>query len=101
MHHHLRCEAWMTRRQRERPKDTARNHQQSKCEEGAATIGLYGNRDLVERIGPDAPLSAFPWLRMDGRQDDRSIQAWYEQHARGARIAMRYDSCRRGRRERP
>ncbi|MEM9729352.1 MAG: LysR family transcriptional regulator [Myxococcota bacterium] len=59
---------------------------------GTITIALYGSRELVARMGPDAPLDAFPWVRMDERRDDGALDAWYRQHVPHARIAMRYDS---------
>ncbi|MFT5455708.1 MAG: DNA-binding transcriptional LysR family regulator [Myxococcota bacterium] len=52
----------------------------------------YGCKALVERIGRDAPYTAFPWLHLDERMNPRRLDGWLAKNAPGARIAMRLDS---------
>jgi DNA-binding transcriptional LysR family regulator len=53
----------------------------------------YGSKALVERIGRDAPYTAFPWLHLDERMNPRHLDGWMTENAPGARIAMRLDSA--------
>lgn len=50
------------------------------------------SRALVERVGPDAPLSAYPWLSDDPRAPHASSDKWLEALVPGARVVMRFDS---------
>jgi DNA-binding transcriptional LysR family regulator len=51
----------------------------------------YAARSLVERVGHDAPLSAFPWLHWDERSDGRWLDAWLRKNAPGAKVSLRAD----------
>jgi DNA-binding transcriptional LysR family regulator len=53
---------------------------------------VYAGEGLAERIGPDAPLHAFPWLQLDERLGARWMVRWMAAHAPGAAVAMRLDS---------
>ena len=56
-------------------------------------FGIYGSRALVDRIGADAELRDFPWVREDERTENGPEMAqWLEANAPGARIAMRFAS---------
>ena len=59
---------------------------------GKIEFGIFGARSLVESVGADAPLGAYPWIRPDERSDDGSMDAWLEENAPGARTTMRFDS---------
>ena len=56
---------------------------------GRMHFGVYAAGTLVDRIGRDAPLSDYPWLFWDERGQTRALDHWLDQHAPGARIAMR------------
>jgi DNA-binding transcriptional LysR family regulator len=58
---------------------------------GELTFAVYGQRALVERIGADAPLSAFPWIGWDARHDAAFFDTWLAEHAPGAQIRLRVD----------
>jgi DNA-binding transcriptional LysR family regulator len=58
---------------------------------GRVQFGVYAARSLVERVGPDAPLGAYPWIHWDERLDMRWLDAWLAQHAPGAEVALRVD----------
>lgn len=58
---------------------------------GRVEFAVYASRALAKRVGPRAPLSAWPWLHWDERLDARWIDAWLGQHAPGARVSMRVD----------
>ncbi len=53
---------------------------------------IYAAKSLVERIGADAQLSAYPVIREDERKEDPGMSHWFALNAPGARIAMRYGS---------
>lgn len=59
---------------------------------GDVAFPIYGAPSLVDRVGRDAPLHAFPWLRFDARDDGRGLEPWYRKVADGAPIAMGFDS---------
>lgn len=61
---------------------------------GQLQFEVYGARALVERVGPDAPLAAFPWISNDERSAAPWLDRWLEQAAPGARVALRSDSYR-------
>ncbi len=52
-------------------------------------FAVYGGRELIRRVGADAPLSAYPWLHWDEPQMARWLDGWLAKHARGARVSMR------------
>ncbi len=52
-------------------------------------FAVYGNVDLVRRIGPDAPYAAYPWLYIDERLNPDWLDQWFEANASGARVVMR------------
>ncbi len=54
-------------------------------------FGVYAARQLVERVGEDAPLAAFPWIGWDRGPNWRWFARWLAEHAPGAHIAMRLD----------
>ena len=58
---------------------------------GRLQFDAYAARSLVDRIGEDAPLGAYPWIHWDERLDVGWLDAWLAQHAPGASIAMRVD----------
>ncbi len=55
-------------------------------------FAVYGARSLVDRIGHDAPLEAFPWLHWDDTQDVRWLDDWLAKNAPGAKVVMRIDA---------
>lgn len=57
---------------------------------GQERFAVFGATALVERIGVDAPYSAFPWIHWDERSPmGRWLTAWLADHAPGARVALR------------
>ncbi|MEM1418057.1 MAG: LysR family transcriptional regulator [Myxococcota bacterium] len=56
---------------------------------GTLNFEVYGARSLVARIGADAPLSAFPWIGWDDREDTRFFDGWLAENAPGAAFALR------------
>ena len=50
------------------------------------------SRALVERVGHDAPLSAYPWLSDDPRSPTASSDEWLDALVPGATVVMRFDS---------
>ncbi len=58
---------------------------------GAMQFDVYAARALVDRVGRDAPLGAYPWIAWDERLDMNWLDAWLAQHAPGARVALRVD----------
>jgi hypothetical protein len=50
---------------------------------------VYGSTALVERLGPDAPYSAFPWLHNDERENSDWMDAWLAENAPDGRVALR------------
>ncbi|TPV92604.1 MAG: LysR family transcriptional regulator [Myxococcales bacterium FL481] len=53
---------------------------------------LYGSRELVDDIGIDADLDAYPWMAWDERLGARMTEAWMAKHVPRARIACRVDT---------
>lgn len=51
----------------------------------------YASRGLVERVGAEAPLSAYPWIHGDERSDTAWLDAWLSEHAPGVKVAFRTD----------
>lgn len=51
----------------------------------------YAARSLVERVGRNAPLAAFPWLHWDERSDGRWLDSWLAKNAPGAKVSLRSD----------
>ncbi len=49
------------------------------------------SRALVERVGLDAPLSAYPWLSDDPRNTYASSDHWLDALVPEARVVMRFD----------
>lgn len=58
---------------------------------GRVDFAVYASRSLVERMGPDAPYEAFPWLHWDERLHMSWFDAWLSKNAPGAKIVMRVD----------
>lgn len=58
---------------------------------GRLQFEAYAARSLVERVGREAPLAAFPWLHSDERSDGRWLDAWLSKHAPGAKVSLRSD----------
>jgi len=54
-------------------------------------FGAFAAPALVERHR-GVPLAELPWLRFEGADDDRGLDAWYDRDARGAPVAMRFNS---------
>lgn len=61
---------------------------------GRLQFEVYGARGLVERVGRDAPLQAFPWVSNDERSPTPWLDRWLETAAPGARVALRTDAWR-------
>ncbi len=55
---------------------------------GRVEFGLYGSRELVERVGAGSPLGEFPWLS----HRDGGLEGWRAQHAAGGRTVMHFDT---------
>lgn len=55
---------------------------------------VYAARTLVERIGADAPLSAYPWIDFDARQDARWLDRFLAEYVPDAEIALRASDYR-------
>ncbi len=58
---------------------------------GRMQFDAYAARSLVDRVGADAPLGAYPWIHWDERRDMGWLDVWLAQHAPGAKVAMRVD----------
>ncbi len=59
---------------------------------GHVQFAVYASRKLVEHVGKDAPLEAFPWIGWDERQDFRWFDTWLAENAPGARIVFRLEN---------
>ncbi len=55
-------------------------------------FAVYGQRALVEQLGPGAGYADFPWLHWDERLNMTWLDDWLAAHAPGARIALRLDA---------
>ncbi|WP_104981270.1 LysR family transcriptional regulator [Sorangium cellulosum] len=58
---------------------------------GRIQFAVYASKALVERAGPQASYSDFPWIHWDERLDPRWLDAWLAANVPDARIAMRVD----------
>lgn len=58
---------------------------------GRLQFAAYVARSLMEKLGEDAPLGAYPWIHWDERLGMSWLDAWLAKHAPGAAIAMRVD----------
>ncbi|WP_437521277.1 LysR family transcriptional regulator [Sorangium sp. So ce726] len=58
---------------------------------GRIQFAVYASKALVERAGPQASYSDFPWIHWDERLDPRWLDAWLAANVPAARIAMRVD----------
>lgn len=66
---------------------------------GRLHFAVYASADLVERVGADAPLSAYPWLGADEPEMARWLGRWLAEHAPGANVVLRVDDNARVRSE--
>lgn len=55
---------------------------------------VFASSALVERLGADSPLSAYPWIHLDERQDTRWLDRFLAVHAPDAQIALRASDYR-------
>jgi DNA-binding transcriptional LysR family regulator len=58
---------------------------------GRLQFDAYAARSLVERLGEDAPLGAYPWIHWDERLGMDWLDGWLATNAPGATIALRVD----------
>ena len=58
---------------------------------GRLNFAVYGSKALIERIGEDQPLSAYPWIHQDERTDTRWFDQWLHTYAPHARVVLRQD----------
>jgi DNA-binding transcriptional LysR family regulator len=56
-------------------------------------FALYGARSLVEQMGAQAELAAYPWMAWDERQGARLTEQWMHKHVPDARVVCRVDSA--------
>jgi len=56
---------------------------------GYMQFGVYAARTLVERLGEDAPLGAYPWLSWDAGENLAWFENWLAENAPGAEIVLR------------
>lgn len=66
---------------------------------GRLEFAVYASQELAERIGPGAPLDAYPWLHWDERLNMRWLDEWLARNAPRARVAMRLDFTTTGLRD--
>ncbi|MEM7155781.1 MAG: LysR family transcriptional regulator [Myxococcota bacterium] len=52
-------------------------------------FGAYAAYRLVQRVGPDAPLSTYPWVGVDPSDESSWMRSWMGKHAPGARVVLR------------
>lgn len=52
-------------------------------------FSVFAHSRLVESIGKDAPLDAYPWIGIDQTLSDRWLTTWLKQHAPNAKIKVR------------
>jgi len=55
---------------------------------------VYAAQALVDRVGDHAPLSAFPWIHWDERQDARWLDRFLGEHVPDAQIVLRASDYR-------
>jgi len=59
---------------------------------GRVDFAVYGRKDLVQQMGPDASFSDYPWIAWDEQRPDmRWLDGWLATNAPGARVAVRID----------
>jgi DNA-binding transcriptional LysR family regulator len=56
---------------------------------GYMQFGVYAARTLVERVGEDAPLGAYPWLSWDAGENLAWFEGWLAENAPHAKIVLR------------
>ena len=56
---------------------------------GYMQFGVYAARTLVERVGENAPLGAYPWLSWDAGENLAWFEGWLAQNAPDAEIVLR------------
>ncbi|MDJ0657806.1 MAG: LysR family transcriptional regulator [Xanthomonadales bacterium] len=59
---------------------------------GHVQFAVYASGELVEQVGEGAPLSAYPWIGWDERQDFRWFDQWLASNAPGAKTVFRLDN---------
>jgi len=64
---------------------------------GRAQFAVYAATSLVERIGADAPLAAFPWIGWSDGPGSDWLDRWLATHAPGARYVLSLDDNARAR----
>lgn len=52
----------------------------------------YAHRSVIEQVGENAPLSAYPWLSDDLRGPTPWFDQWLAANAPGARVKLRFDA---------
>ncbi len=60
---------------------------------GPVAYAVFASQELVERIGADAPLEAFPWLAWMSNLDTVITAPWMREHTPKDRVVGRYDSA--------
>jgi len=60
---------------------------------GPVPYAIFASQDLVDRVGADAPLEAFPWLAWMSNLDAVITAPWMREHTPKDRIVGRYDSA--------
>lgn len=58
---------------------------------GHLQFGVYAASSLVEKVGVDRPLQAFPWIGWDGGPNASWFDGWLADNAPGATIVLRID----------
>lgn len=58
---------------------------------GSLQFGIYAARSLVDTVGEDAPLGAFPWIGWDGGPNAAWFESWLAANAPGASTVLRID----------
>lgn len=54
-------------------------------------FAVFASAALVQRVGSNKPLSAYPWIAFDERSNSQWLTDWLEENAPGARIVIRVD----------
>jgi DNA-binding transcriptional LysR family regulator len=62
---------------------------------GRVEFAVYAADRLVDAIGLDAGLGAYPWLGWDERSDSKWLDGWLAEHAPTARTVLRIDDSER------
>ena len=58
---------------------------------GTLAFAAHASPALVERVGADRPLSAYPWIGVDERMDTRWLEGLIKTLAPGAKVVARAD----------